>query len=94
MSILIEVFASPGCPRCGKAKEVLQAIATELGGGRIEYREIDVVEDLDYAVRLGVLATPAIAFDGRLIFTGLPPVRALRAELARRLSREDGVRRA
>lgn len=92
MSILVEVFASPGCRTCGRAKEVLREIAEE-SGGRVEWREVNVVEELDYAISLGVLATPAIAFDGRLAFTGLPPTRKLRAELDRYLAREDGAKR-
>jgi len=37
-----------------------------------------VLEQLDYAVQLGVLATPALAIDGKLCFTGLPSVKKLR----------------
>lgn len=93
MSILVEVFASPGCSKCGRAKELLREIAEEIGG-RIELREVNVVAELDYAVSLGVLSTPAIAFDGQLTFTGLPPLRTLRAELNRRLAAKDRTRRA
>jgi len=48
-----------------------------------------VLDDLDYAVSLGVLATPSIVIDGVLTFTGLPSLRKLRAELEQRLV-EDG----
>ena len=47
-----------------------------------------MVEELDYAVELGILATPAIAIDGQLRFTGLPSIRVLRAEFDRRLAAE------
>lgn len=93
MSVRVEVFASPGCSKCGHAKEVLREIAEDIGGGRIELREVDVVDELDYAVSLGVLSTPAIAIDRRLVFTGLPPARKLRAELDRYLARKDGAQR-
>lgn len=92
MSILVEVFASPGCSKCGRTKKVLQAIAADIGDGRVELRQVDVIEELDYAVRLGVRSTPAIAFDGRLTFTGLTPARDLRAELQRRLAADDEER--
>ena len=93
MGIKIEVFASPGCRRCDQAKAVLRELAEEVGHGRIDYREVDVVEELDYAVALGVLSTPVIAIDGRIRFTGLPSICKLRAELDRRLAAEKGARR-
>lgn len=94
MSIMVEVFASPGCRICGRAKTILHEIAEQIGSDRIHWREVNVVEELDYAVNLGVLSTPAIAIDGELAFTGLPPVRTLRAELERRLAMKDRTRRA
>ncbi len=77
----VEVFSSPGCAKCGQAKDVLKKIAEEVGGGRIEWREVNVLDEMDYAVRLGVLSTPAIAVNGRLVFTALPSAKKLRAAL-------------
>ena len=94
MSIKVEVFSSPGCSKCGQAKEVLRKLADEIGGSSVKWREVNVLEELDYAVRLGVLSTPAIAIDGDLTFTGLPSVRKLRSELDRRLEGEGEERRA
>ncbi len=85
MTIKVEVFASPGCSKCGHAKEVLRALATELGGDSVQWREVNILEELDHAVNLGVLSTPAIAIDGELVFTGLPSKKRLRAELEYRL---------
>lgn len=84
MTVRVEVFTSPGCSKCGHAKEVLQRVAQELGG--VEWREVNVLEHLDRAVALGVLSTPAIAIDGELVFTALPSPGRLRAELERRLA--------
>jgi len=77
----IEVFSSPGCAKCAQAKDALRKVAAELGGDRIEWREVSVLDEMDYAVRLGVLSTPAIAINGRLVFTALPSARKLRATL-------------
>ncbi len=78
----IEIFSAPNCSRCGKARILVEELIAELSSG-LTYRMVNVVEDLDYAVALGVLATPAIAVDGKLIFTGLPSKNELRESLLR-----------
>ncbi len=90
MAVNVEIFSSPGCTKCGRAKEVLRRLAGELGPDRIQWREVDVLEELDYAVDTGVLSTPAIVMDGELVFSGLPSARRLRQELERRLGSEEG----
>jgi len=89
MTIKVEVFSSPGCGKCGHAKEVLRKIAQEMGGG-IEWREVNVLEEMDYAVRLGVMSTPAIAVNSKLVFTALPSATKLRQTLEQEL-REGGA---
>lgn len=89
MSIKVEVFSSPGCGKCGHAKEVLRKLAEEIGGDRVKWREVNVLEEMDYAVSLGVLSTPAIAIEGELAFSGLPSARKLRADLEARLGSEQ-----
>ena len=89
MTINVEVFSSPGCGKCGHAKEVLRKIAQEMGG-EIEWREVNILEELDYAVRLGVMSTPAIAMNGKLVFTALPSAAKLRLALEQAL-REAGA---
>lgn len=85
MPIKVEIFSSPGCTKCGHARDVLRKLTDEIGGGAITWREVNILEELDYAVTLGVLSTPAIAIDDELIFTGLPSQKKLRAELESRL---------
>ncbi|MBI3576210.1 MAG: thioredoxin family protein [Gammaproteobacteria bacterium] len=81
----VEVFSSPGCAKCGHAKDMLKKVAEEIGGGRIEWREVNVLDDMDYAVKLGVLSTPAIAVNGELVFTSLPSAKKLRQTLEQKL---------
>ena len=81
----VEVFSSPGCGKCGHAKATLQKIVEDMGRDRIEWREVNVLEELDYAVSLGVLSTPAIAINGELQFASLPSAKTLRSELEARL---------
>ncbi len=80
----IEVFSAPGCGKCGHAKEILKNIALQYKEN-LTWREVDIMQDMDYAVELGVLSTPAIAIDGQLVFTSLPSKEKLLAEIERRL---------
>ena len=81
----IEVFSSPGCSKCGHAKDVLKNLADELGGEKIQWHEVNILDEMDYAVELGVLSTPSIAINNELVFASLPSAKKLRAELERRL---------
>lgn len=83
----VEVFSSPGCGKCGHAKATLRKIAEEFGEEQIQWREVNILEELDYAVELGVLSTPAIAIDGELRFTSLPSAKTLRQQITEQLAR-------
>ena len=87
MMIKVEVFSSPGCGKCGHAREVLRKLVGELGEDRIHWREVNILEELDYAVSLGVLSTPSIAIDNELVFRSLPSAKKLREFLLHKLDR-------
>ena len=89
MTIKVEVFSSPGCGKCGHAKDVLRKLADELDSKSIQWREVNILEELDYAVSLGVLSTPSIAIDDELVFSSLPSAKKLRDELLVRLGKEN-----
>lgn len=80
--ILVEIFSAPGCGRCAEAQAALKAVAASLEA--VRWREVNILEELDYAVDLGVLSPPAIAIDGELVFPTLPGAEGLRQELLRR----------
>ncbi len=84
-AVQVEVFSSPGCNRCGQVFNLLETISGELGAERIAWREVNVLEELDYAVDLGVLSMPAIAIDGELVFKSHPSAGKLREALETRL---------
>ena len=88
MAIQVEVFSSPGCSRCARAKDELRKIVEEFGGDRIQWRDVNVLEEIDYTVSMGVLSTPAIAIDGKLVFGSLPSAKRLRAVLEEQLKLE------
>ena len=68
--------------------EILKKVATEIGDGEIEWREVNILNDPEYAVQLGVLSTPSIAIDGKLVFRSLPSKKQLRVTLEKRLNNE------
>jgi len=76
--LLVEVLTASGCGRCLKAKALVKDVVDEFKKDDIHYREVNVVEDIDYAVKLGVMRTPAIAINGELVFPVLPSVIKLR----------------
>ena len=50
----IELFFTPGCAKCAGATTALKAAAETMPG--IEWREVNVLDDLDRAVDLGCRA--------------------------------------
>lgn len=79
----IELFYTPGCAKCAGAATALKAAAEAALPG-VEWSEVNVLDDLDRAVDLGVLTLPALAVDGELVFTALPTADQLVAALRRR----------
>jgi len=84
----VEVFTAPGCGKCGKAKDVLENTVNKMSKD-IEWREVDILKEMDYAVELGVLATPAIAINGELVFTALPSQKQLQQALQDRIAETE-----
>lgn len=79
----IEIFYTPGCSECVAAHAALRKVAQE-SVKDLEWRELNVLDDLDYAVQLGVLTLPSIAVDGELVFTSMPTAAQLREALRKR----------
>ncbi len=65
---VIEVLG-PGCSRCHETYRVVRHVVDE---ARLAC-EVRKVEALDRMVELGVLRTPAVAFDGRVVHQGSIP---------------------
>lgn len=85
MSIRVELFVSPGCTKCAHVKTMLKSVVDELGQDEFAWRVVDILEESAYAASLGVTSSPAIAMDGRLVFSSAPKAEQLCAELTRRL---------
>jgi len=83
--IKVDIFSSPGCSKCSHTKEILRKLVKELGADTIQWRDVNILDEIDHAVQLGVLSTPAISINDELVFTSLPSVSKLRTELLARL---------
>jgi thioredoxin 1 len=84
----IELISASGCRKCAQAREELKAVATEVAEGRLRWRDVNVLDELDYAVSLGILTLPAMTVNGKLAFPSLPTPEQLRTEIVRHLGGE------
>ncbi len=87
--VKVEVFTAPGCGKCGRAKDVLAELVEQMGADLYEWREVNILKEMDYAIELGVLSTPAIAINGELVFAALPSSKQLQSAL---LATRQGAR--
>lgn len=85
MPLHLELFYSPHCPRCLKAREQLRSLAANWSEEHIQYQELDVLESLDRAVEVGVMQTPSLAVDGEAVAGPVPSPHALEKLLREKL---------
>lgn len=81
--VKVEVFVLPGCSRCSDGLDALKEVAASFGPNAFEWQERDLLQSIDDAVKLGILATPAIAINNQLAFTALPTPHRFQAELTK-----------
>ena len=65
---VIEVLG-PGCPRC---QETLRVVRHVVGEAHLEC-QVHKEESLERMAALGVMRTPAVVFDGKVVFSGRIP---------------------
>jgi small redox-active disulfide protein 2 len=65
---VIEVLG-PGCPRCYETQRVVRHV---VGEAKLDC-EVQKSESVDRMVELGVLKTPAVALDGKVVLSGHVP---------------------
>lgn len=86
MTIKVEMFSVPGCSKCAAVKEALKSVVQDVGEDKVAWRDVDILEEMDYATELGLMSSGGIAIDGKLVFARLPSADKLREELLRRLN--------
>ena len=69
--VKIEVLGT-GCAKCNKLEETAKAAADKLG---ITY-EMRHIRDINEFVKRGVMVTPALAIDGKVVLAGRVPSEA------------------
>ncbi len=69
--MLIQVLG-PGCARCREAENVVVAAVREAGCDAA----VEKVTDIREMMTLGVMSTPAVVIDGRIMCTGRVPAKA------------------
>lgn len=79
----VEIFYTPGCSECVATHSKLRRVAQDAVQD-VEWRELNVLEEIDHAVELGVITLPSIVIDGDLVFTSMPTARQLREALIKR----------
>lgn len=62
----------PGCPNCERLAGLADRVARELG---IEF-ELQKVTEITEIVQFGVMATPGLVLDGKLLVSGRVPSEA------------------
>jgi small redox-active disulfide protein 2 len=69
--VKIEVIGS-GCPKCKQLYEITQKVATEMGiKEKVEY--VSGQDGIQRLVKMGVMSSPALAVNGKIVMTGLIP---------------------
>ena len=69
MSVHVIEVLGPGCARCYETHRVVRHVVEE---AKLDCR-VEKNESVDRMVELGVLKTPAVAFDGRVVLSGHIP---------------------
>ena len=68
MAKKVEVFGK-GCARCKQTIKIMETAIKELGVDAV----VEKVEDINQIISRGIVATPAIAVDGKIVLTGKIP---------------------
>lgn len=79
----IEMFYIPGCSACVAQHDELRA-AAQASGADVEWHDINVLDNIDHAVDLGVLTLPSIVIDGEVAFASIPTIAQFRKALIER----------
>jgi len=69
-----------GCVKCKRAMDIVYSVAKDFKE-MIEVREIDISDNPEVLMKFGVMTTPAIILDGKLIAEGTPKEKDLKEKI-------------
>jgi len=79
--VTIEILTtSLGCAKCERALDIIHDI-TKKYKGKIRVVETDIVKNPEKLTKFGVMSTPAIIINGKLVFEGAPNKEALKKKI-------------
>jgi len=64
----IEIFGS-GCPRCKQTEKIMKMDVEEMGSDAT----VEKVTDMMIIMEKGIVSTPAVAVDGKIVLSGKMP---------------------
>ncbi len=70
--ILIELFTSPTCPYCPRAKEIVERVVRRIPRALLIERDVSEPENAEIARRYGIQGVPTIVINGRYRIVGVP----------------------
>lgn len=73
------ILSTPGCAHCASAKKAAEAIKTDYPD--LQIKEIDLIDEPEYAMQYSVMTAPGIVINGKLEFTGGVTENQLRKKL-------------
>jgi small redox-active disulfide protein 1 len=88
--VKIEVFFSPVCPHCPRAKKLVAEVAARYGG-KVEVEEVNTftAEGIERGMASEVMSVPTVVIDGGKRFVGFPfPERDLAASIEAAIARQ------
>jgi len=71
--VVIEVLESESCAKCAGLKYRVQEVLEELKDKDVEVRYLDLFDDQNRIVELGMYTSPSLAINGELYFVGKIP---------------------
>ncbi len=78
-------IAGPGCPRCQATEKNVKTACAELGIAA----DISHLYDIKEFAKLGILMTPAVIIDGKVVISGKVPTVEEIKKILSELKKED-----
>lgn len=78
-----------GCPNCKKTSEIMRQAAIKLGLAEGSDYSIEKVETINDIMKFGIIMTPGVVIDGKVISSGrVPNLAEATSMITNRLSQE------